>query len=347
MALTKCKECSASIADSAERCPACGYVLTHPNTRNWFEILTSLSGPLVVSVAGTVLAYMTFVHQAETQKTQELQTMVESAVSNDPVKERTAVRLVSYLTKLDKLSPSFALSIFGTVARNAQDEKLRSEAYDAIENLLSEGSFKIVRFDKYDRLEIFCLRAALTPAQYWRQVNLHNIEKDSEESVLKYQAASKLLVLSQDVSNPQASIDLLLSLPILVNNPDIIERAIPILCRAVKERSNAGAGEDVADYLSRILREPDRTDRDGLRSQIRLYLARALVTRDQKIHDTSLEEIARIAGSKTDLVEDTTTLFDGIARSVQDADLRNAVEAARSHLALLKEKAGSRILERS
>src|SRR5438132_11097472 len=91
MALTKCKECSASIADSAERCPACGYVLTHPNTRNWFEILTSLSGPLVVSVAGTVLAYMTFVHQAETQETQELQTMVESAVSNDPVKERTAV----------------------------------------------------------------------------------------------------------------------------------------------------------------------------------------------------------------------------------------------------------------
>jgi hypothetical protein len=230
MALTKCKECSASIADSAERCPACGYVLTHPNTRNWFEILTSLSGPLVVSVAGTVLAYMTFVHQAETQKTQELQTMVESAVSNDPVKERTAVRLVSYLTKLDKLSPSFALSIFGTVARNAQDEKLRSEAYDAIENLLSEGSFKIVRFDKYDRLEIFCLRAALTPAQYWRQVNLHNIEKDSEESVLKYQAASKLLVLSQDVSNPQASIDLLLSLPILeqpgyhrTSDPDLMQ----------------------------------------------------------------------------------------------------------------------------
>jgi hypothetical protein len=240
---------------------------------------------------------------------------------------------------------SVAGSIFGTVARNAQDEKLRSEAYDAIENLLSEGSFKIARFDKYDRLEIFCLRAALTPAQYWRQVNLHNIEKDSEESVLKYQAASKLLVLSQDVSNPQASIDLLLSLPILVNNPDIIERAIPILCRAVKERSNAGAGEDVADYLSRILRQPDRTDRDGLRSQIRLYLARALVTRDQKIHGTSLEEIARIAASKTDLV-DTATLFDGIARSVQDADLRNAVEAARSHLALLK-KAGSRILERS
>jgi hypothetical protein len=171
------------------------------------------------------------------------------------------------------------------------------------------------------------------------------LKKDSEESVLKYQAASKLLVLSQDVSNPQASIDLLLSLPILVNNPDIIERAIPILCRAVKERSNAGAGEDVADYLSRILRQPDRTDRDGLRSQIRLYLARALVTRDQKIHGTSLEEIARIAASKTDLV-DTATLFDGIARSVQDADLRNAVEAARSHLALLK-KAGSRILERS
>jgi hypothetical protein len=54
--------------------------------------------------------------------------MVESAVSNDAVKERTAVRLVSYLTKINKLSPSFALSVFGSVARNGEDQKLRSEA---------------------------------------------------------------------------------------------------------------------------------------------------------------------------------------------------------------------------
>ena len=50
-------------------------------------------------------------------------------MSNDVVKERTAVRLVSYLAKLNKLSPGFALSIFGSVARNGQDEKLRNEAY--------------------------------------------------------------------------------------------------------------------------------------------------------------------------------------------------------------------------
>jgi hypothetical protein len=347
MALTKCKECSASIADNAERCPVCGFVFTQANKKSWFEVLTSLSGPLVVSAAGTVLAYMTFVHQSETQQTQELQTMLESAVSNDAVKERMAVRLVSYLTKLNKLSPSFALSIFGTVARNGEDEKLRSEAYDAIENLLSEGSFDVAKFDRYDRLELFCLRAALARAQYWRQVNLHKIEQYSTENVVKYQAASKLLVLSQDVSNPQASIDLLLSLPIRLNNPDIIEQAIPILCRAVKERSSDGSGNDVAAYLSRVLLESVSSDREGLRSQIRLYLARALVTRDEAVHEASLKEIAGITASRADLVEDTVTLFDVIAKSVQDTDLRNAVESARTRLALLKEKSVSRVSERS
>ena len=38
-------------------------------------------------------------------------------------------------------------------------------------------------------------------------------------------------------------------------------------------------------------------------------------------------------------------LFDVIAKSVQDTDLRNAVEAARTHLALLKEKSGNRVSE--
>src|SRR5215469_1943643 len=118
MALINCKDCSARIAENAESCPACGSVFSRPKAKSWFEIFTTISGPLILSAAGTVLAYMTFIHEANVQKTQQLQTMVESALSNDTIKERTAVRLVSYLAKLDEISPSFALSIFGTVARN-------------------------------------------------------------------------------------------------------------------------------------------------------------------------------------------------------------------------------------
>src|SRR6266446_2570606 len=204
MALITCQECFARISDSAQSCPACGFMPTPRKTKKWPELFSAASGPLILSAAGTVLAYITFVHQAETQETEQLQTMVESAVSNDAVKERTAIRLVSYLAKLDKLSPSFALSIFGSVARNGEDPKLRSEAYDAIENLMEESSFNLAKFDKYDQLEIFCLQAALTPAQYWRQVNLHKIEQFTADKILKYEAATKLLSLSQDLSNPQS-----------------------------------------------------------------------------------------------------------------------------------------------
>lgn len=347
MALISCKECSAAIAENAESCPSCGFVFTRSKTKSWFEVFGTISGPLILSAAGTLLAYITFVHQTSTQETQELQTMVESAVSNDVMKERTAVRLVSYLAKLNKISPSFALSIFGTVARNNQDEKLQSEAYDAVENLVEEGSSSLARFDQHDQLEIFCLQAALTPGQYWRQVNLHKIEQYSTDTTLKYLAASKLLALSQDITNPQAAIDILLSLPVRLNNPDIIERAIPLLCKAIKQRSANSSGSDLADYLEQIASESDATQRDGLRSRIRLYLMRALVTKDQSIRESSLQEIAQISAANADLDEDTQRLFDSVARNLEDVDLRNAVELARTHLALLKEKPVGRVTQRS
>ena len=105
MALINCKECSAAIAENAQSCPKCGSTGTRSRTKNWFDTFTTLSWPLILSAAGTVLAYITFVHQAETQETEQLQTMVESAVSNDAVKERTAIRLVSYLAKLRQTFP--------------------------------------------------------------------------------------------------------------------------------------------------------------------------------------------------------------------------------------------------
>ncbi len=347
MALIKCKECSAAISENARCCPQCGNSDSRTKDKNWWEVFTSLSGPLVLSAAGTVLAYMTFAHQAETQATEQLQSLVESAVSNDAVKERTAVRLVSYLAKLNKISPSFALSIFGSVARNGQDEKLRSEAYEAIENLLEVSSFNFARFDKYDQLEVYCLQAALTPAQYWRQINLHKIEQYSADKVLKYEAASKLLSLSQDISNPQASIDILLSEPIRLNNPDIIEKAIPILCEAVKERSSKTSDKDVADYLGSLAQELAASNRDGLRSQIRLFLARALVTKDQAVQESSLNEIVQICKVNQDLGDDTEELFDGVARNMTDADLRTVVNTVHNYLSLLKEKPGSRLTQKS
>jgi hypothetical protein len=303
---------------------------------------------LILSAAGTVLAYMTFLHQAQTQETEQLQAMVESAVSNDAVKERTAVRLVSYLTKINKLSPSFALSIFGSVARNGEDQKLRSEAYDAVENLMEESSFNLSKLDKYDQLEIFCLQATLTPAQYWRQVNLHKIEQYSTNKTLRYEAASKLLSLSQDLSDPQATIDILFSLPLRLNNPDIIERAIPILCKAVKDRSSNISDKDVVDYLEALAREAAAPGtRDGLRSQIRLYLARALVTKDQSVRESSLREIARIGTLNTGLEDDTEQLFDAVARNMVDADLRSIVDSVHKHLTLLNEKPVSRVTQKS
>jgi hypothetical protein len=347
MALTKCKECSAAISENANSCPHCGDGLSRTKTRNWFEVFNSLLGPLILSAAGTFLAYITFVHQAETQATEQLQSLVESAVSNDAVKERTAVRLVSYLAKLNKLSPSFALSIFGSVARNGQDEKLRSEAYEAIENLMQENSFNFARFDKYDQLEVYCLQAALTPAQYWRQINLHKIEQYSADKILKYEAASKLLSLSQNTTSPQASIDILLSEPIRLNNPDIVESAIPILCEAVKQRSSKTSDKDVADCLGTLARDVVTTNREGLRTQIRLFLARALIAKDRSAQDNSLQEIARICAVNQALRDDTEELFDGVARNMPDAALQKALGTAHHYLTLLKEKPASRLTEKS
>jgi len=156
-----------------------------------------------------------------------------------------------------------------------------------------------------------------------------------------------LLALSQDITNPQAAIDILLSLPVRLNNPDIIERAIPLLCKAIKQRSANSSGSDLADYLEQIASESDATQRDGLRSRIRLYLMRALVTKDQSIRESSLQEIAQISAANADLDEDTQRLFDSVARNLEDVDLRNAVELARTHLALLKEKPMPRVTQPS
>lgn len=337
MALINCNECFAPISETAQSCPACGFTHKQPKTKKWLEVLSTACGPLILSAAGTLLAYITFIHQNETQEAEKLQAMIESAVSQDTAKERTAVRLASYLAKSNRLSSSFALSILGTVARNDDNEKLRTEIYDAVENLTEKGSLNLERLDRYDQLEIFCLRAALTPAQYWRQVNLHKIEQFATDKDLKYQAATKLLSLAQDVSSSQAVIDILLSVPVRLNDPDLIERTIPVLCTAVKKRSSSSSDNDVVDFLNSVVREIVTTDRNSLRSEVRLLLASALVAKDPTARETSLKEIARITVLNADLNDDTEQLFDAISQGTGDANLQQIVKNARNHLTLEKD----------
>jgi hypothetical protein len=337
MALIKCQECFATISDSAQCCPGCGFTRTAPKTKKWLELVSSACGPLILSAAGTVLAYITFVHQTETQEAEKLQTMIESAVSNDKTKERTAVRLVSYLAKSNQLSTSFALSILGTVARNDEDPTLRTEIYDAVENMTEKGSLTLAKLDQYDQLEIYCLRAALTPAQYWRQINLHKIEQFATNRDLKYRAATKLLSLAQDVFSPQAMIDILLSVPIRLNDPDMIERTIPYLCKAVKGRSSNSSDNDVTEFLNSVVHETAVTNRAGLRCQVRLLLARALIAKDPAMQTDSLKEIARLTASNPDLNDDTEQLFDTIVQSSGDPDLRQIVNTVHHSLTVEKQ----------
>jgi hypothetical protein len=241
--------------------------------------------------------------------------MVESAVSQDTAKERTAIRVVSCLAKINKLSAPFALSVLGTVARSSEDPKLRREAYDAIENLTTDrSSFDVEKLDTYDKLEIFCLQAALTPSQYFRQKNLNYIEKYATDDLLEHEVASKLLALSQDVSDPQTKIDLLLTVFFRYNDPDMMQRAMPILYSAVKERdpSQSDSNEDILKFLE-LVGQKNKDDR----SQIRLYLARALVTNNQHSREDYLGKFALI-GARKEIRDEANRLLEGIARTAND-----------------------------
>ena len=149
----------------------------------------------------------------------------------------------------------------------------------------------------------------------------------------------------KDVKN---SLSILFSLPARLNNPDLIERAIPILCKAVKDRSNNISDNDVVDYLEALAQEAAaHPTRDGRRSQIRLYLARALVTKDQSIRESSLKEIAQIGALNPGLADDTEQLFDAVARNMVDADLRSVVDVVHKHLTLLREKSAGGVAQKS
>jgi len=320
MTLTKCKECGAQISENAELCPSCGIKCTGRRSRGWIEslnivsgTLTAVFGTLVIPTAAAALAWFTFLYQKNRQENEKLQAMVESAVGQDAAKERTAVRVLSCLAKLDKVPAPFALSVLGAVARNSGDPQLRREAYDAIENLTLEPS-SVEKLDAYDRLEIFCLQAALTPCQYFRQKNLGYIAQYATNDLLGHEAASKLLALSQDVSDPQTKIDLLLTVFIRYGDPDMMQRAIPILYTAIQERdpSRSDSNEDVLKFLEVVVQQ----NKDA-RSRIRLYLALTLVTNDQHLREEYLGKFA-LVGAEKDTRDEAKRLVESVARTAKD-----------------------------
>ena len=320
MPFIKCKECGAKISEQAESCPRCGIKGAGRKSRTWIDSLNAVSGTLtavlgtlVIPAAGAALAWVTFNYKKQSEENEKLQAMVESAVGQDPAKELTAVRVVSCLAKIDKLPGSFALSVLGGVARNSNDPKLRREAYDAIENLTLEPK-SVEKLDAYDKVEIFCLQAALTPCQYFRQKNLGYIEKYATNDVLGHEVAAKLLALSQDLSDPQTKIDLLLTVFDRYGDPDMMERAIPILYSAVKERdpSQSDSNEDILNFLGQIARQ-----NRGQRSQIRVYLALALVTNNQHSREDYLREFALISTGKNTR-DEAKRVVASIARTAKD-----------------------------
>jgi hypothetical protein len=175
----------------------------------------------------------------------------------------------------------------------------------------------IEKLDAYDRLEIFCLQAALTPSPYFRQKNLSYIEKYATTDLLGHEAASKLLALSQDVSDPQTRIDLLLTVFDRYGEPDMMQRAIPILCTAIKERdpSESDSNEDVLKFLEMVAQHAQQ--REDARSRIRLYLALALVTNDQHLREGYLGKFALVGAGK-EIRDEAKRLIESIGRSTKN-----------------------------
>jgi hypothetical protein len=349
MALIECKECLTSIAESAKTCPKCGFEpVSAVKDKSRFEaFLNFLGGPFVVPAATAILGCMTLLYQERSHENEKLQTMIESAVSGDSAKERSAVQTITYLAKHREIEPSFALSILGTVVRDARDEQLRGEVYDALENLAGEDS-NLKGFDKYERLEILCLRASLTPSQFQRQKNIHAIEKFVTNDELKVQASSKLLSLVEHLSDPQSLIDLLLSVSAYGNKPDMLEKVIPSLCKAVKLRDHFGneSNEDVVNFLMKvavdlksdtavtqsIAQDESYLDvKETSRLQMRLYLARALVAKAKKLRDDSLTAFENIVSSHG-LGDDARLLLDGIGRTTEDPNLPTIVKTVNHYL---------------
>jgi hypothetical protein len=348
------------------------------------DMIHSLLIPGITALATSTVAFMTFQQKQKDEHAENVKSMIESAVSTSVENERTAIYIVTDQAKEKRIEVGFALSILGTVLRNGK-EQLRPEVYDNIEKLMEGASPSSRGFNRYDELELSCLRAALTPAQSQRIKNIHKIEEFADDDALKLQADSRLLELSQLVSdtNPQAAIDMLLSISGRYEFPDMIERAIPLLCAEAKRRdySSKDSNQDIADFLKQvsdvsaliaaterviavtndslgttiaalpktnhsvsqtqemvqhIAKEAADAAREATRSQIRLCLARALITKDSNSRKDSLVNFSQFA-TANNLKQDAQRLVDGILKIIasdygQSANLKGILDQASENL---------------
>ena len=346
MALIECKECLTSIAESAKTCPKCGFEPAAVKDKSRFEaFLNFLGGPFVVPAATAILGCMTLLYQERSHENEKLQTMIESAVSGDSAKERTAVQTVTYLAKHREIEPSFALSILGTVVRDARDEQLRGEVYDALENLAGEDS-NLKGFDKYERLEILCLRASLTRRNFSVRRTFMLSRNSSPMTNLRYKPLRNCFLSLNICPTPKPLSTC--SVSAYGNKPDMLEKVIPSLCKAVKLRDHFGneSNEDVVNFLMKvagdlksatavtqsIAQDESSLDvRETSRLQMRLYLARALVAKAKKLRDDSLTEFENIVSSHG-LGADARLLLDGIGRTTEDPNLPTIVKTVNHYL---------------
>lgn len=297
-------------------------------------LVTSFVVPIVSSLGGVAVGYFTFFHNVAIEDTKQYKTIVESAVSNDPAKQRTAVRMVTYLAKSKSIEPTVGLSVLGIVARTAQTEDLRNEAVDAIENLFRVQS--LLNLDPYDYVELLTLRAALSPAESSRRENLHTLETDpkvTSEPDLARAAGLKLLALSRAVpGHPQTVIDLLLSIPSVVDDRDIIAREVALLFKAIKSRPKSVPAKDVAAYLYQLAK-----DKTAI-VQLRLYLARCLVMQSEIVSseanlDTHLQSIQLLLTEQPKLENEIECFLNDVEEEAPDNnELHKIVETVRTRV---------------
>jgi hypothetical protein len=296
--------------------------------------VTSIVVPILSSLGGVAVGYFSFFHNVAVEDTNQYKTIVESAVSNDEAKQRTAVRMVTYLAKSKTIKPTVGLSVLGIVARTAKTEDLRNEAVDAIENLFRVQG--LLNLDPYDYVELLTLRAALSPAESSRRENLHTLETDpkvTSEPDLRRAAGLKLLALSHAVpDHPQTVIDLLLSIPSVIDDRDIIAREVALLFKAIKNRPKSVPAKDVADYLYQLAKDK-RTI-----VKLRLYLAGCLAMQSEIVNgdanlDTYLESVQIILKEQPKLENEIGCFLNDVEEEAPDnGELHTIVETVRSHV---------------
>lgn len=81
----------------------------------------------------------------------------------------------------------------------------------------------------------------------------------------------------------------------------------------------------------KVVNGPGANVREASRSEIRLYLARAVIAKNKDLRNDSLTHLEEIVTSE-DLYDDARLLLDGIGRTTQNPDLPGIVETVSSYL---------------